>query len=49
MSDFKIVRKIGGSRIITVSKYLPKEWKAVEVDIVEKHNNTIVLKIEKVK
>lgn len=49
MGKLTIVRKEGGSRVITVTEHLPKDWKAVEIVPVEKSSESVTLKIEKVK
>lgn len=43
------IRKEGGSRVLAVSKYLPPEWKVVDIGVVKKSHNCITIKIEKVR
>lgn len=48
MSKLYMIRKEGGSRVMTVSKIVPKEWLAVTATIVRKSNRSVTVKFEKV-
>lgn len=36
------------SRVITVTKVIPKEWQYVTLEVVKQQNGTVILKIERV-
>ena len=44
-----MVRKEGGSRVLSVSKVVPKNWTAVEMEVVKATKESIIVKINKVK
>ena len=44
-----MVRREGGSRVLSVSKVIPKEWIAVEMVVIKATSDIITVKIEKVK
>lgn len=45
----KTVRNEGGSRVITVTQLIPKEWQYVEVEKVDETEDVVTIKIKKVK
>ena len=49
MAKIKIIRKEGGSRIISITDIIPLDWQIVEVISVKKNGNFIMLKIERVR
>ena len=44
-----MVRKEGGSRVLSISKVLPPDWIAVVLTVVKKTESFVTVKIEKVK
>ena len=44
-----MIRREGGSRILAVSSILPKDWIAVELEVVKQTKKVITVNIEKVK
>lgn len=48
-SKFAIIRKEGGSKILTLTKFLPEKWHAVNIITIEENEDAVILKIEKVK
>ena len=49
MSKINMVRREGGSRVLSVSRVLPKDWEAVTMSVMKKSSAFVVVKIEKVK
>jgi len=49
MGDIFIVRKEGGSRVISITKVLPKEWKVIEIETTKKKEDYLTLKVKRVK
>lgn len=47
-SKFLVIRQEGGSKVITITQFLPKDWKAVEVSKVNETDTDVTLKFEKV-
>lgn len=43
-----VIRKEGGSKILTITKFLPKEWRAVEIAVIKASHESVTLKINKV-
>lgn len=39
----------GKSRVLTLTKYLPADWRAVTISLIKSTNGTIVLKINRVR
>jgi len=44
-----MVRREGGSRVLSVSKVIPKGWFAVEMVVIKATPNAITVKIDKVR
>ena len=49
MGRINIIRTEGGSRVVSVSRAIPKEWKAVEVEVIKATDDVITVKFNKVK
>lgn len=49
MSKINMVRHEGGSRVLSVSRVIPKTWIAVEMEVVKESKSIIVVKIIKVR
>lgn len=49
MSKIRLIRHEGGSRVMVVSSIVPKDWVAVEAVIIKQTNDSIVVKINRVK
>lgn len=49
MTKIFVVRREGGSRVLSMTKVLPKDWLAVEISVIKKTDGCITMKIEKVK
>ena len=49
MTKINMVRREGGSRVVSMSKIIPPEWIAVEMEITKVSPNFVIVKIEKVK
>lgn len=49
MSKINMIRREGGSRVLSVSKIIPVEWVAVEMKVTRATSSAITVKIEKVK
>ena len=49
MGKVRLIRNEGGSRVITVTDILPKEWQLVEVIVQRVAKTTITVKLEKVR
>lgn len=48
MGRFCVIRKEGGSRVLTITKLLPSDWVGVNIDKVKENKRSVTLKIEKV-
>ena len=48
MGKLVTVRKEGGSRVLTVTDFIPKEWRYVEVISTTQKNGKVTLTISKV-
>lgn len=46
--EFVFIRKTGGSRIVPITNFLPKDWKAVNITQVKVKEDEITLKFKKV-
>ena len=46
--DYKKVRLEGGSVILTMGKNIPKEWKLVKIEVLDKDDSSVTLRIIKV-
>ncbi len=44
----RVIRKEGGSRVLTITNEVPKEWHYVTVEVYKEFQETIILKIIKV-
>lgn len=40
-SQFKIVRKEGGSRVLTVTDFIPPDWRMVLVEVIDKESQPL--------
>ena len=49
MSKINMIRKEGGSRVMTITKVIPSKWIAVDIEIITITSNYVTLKINKVK
>ena len=49
MAKINMVRREGGSRVLSVSKVIPKNWIAVEMEVVKASKSTVIVKIIKVR
>lgn len=49
MGKIHIIRKEGGSRVISITKILPIDWQAIEMDIVKQTKTYVTIKVLKVK
>lgn len=49
MSKINMVRREGGSRVLSVSKVIPVSWTAVELVLIKSTKKSIMLRINKVK
>lgn len=49
MPKIKTIRREGGSRVLTVTNFIPKDWQAVIVSKVKKSNDIITVVFEKVR
>jgi hypothetical protein len=49
MSKLIIIRNEGGSRVISITSVIPKDWQAIEITQTKKSNDSVTLKIDKVK
>lgn len=45
---FTVIRKEGGSRVIAVTSFIPKEWSVINIIKVKEKDNVVTLNIEKV-
>lgn len=43
------VRKEGGSRVLTVSSVLPRNWQLVEISVLKVLKSKVVIQIDKVR
>lgn len=48
MSNLKVIRKEGGSRVLTLTDILPKDWKYVEISKISEKPKSITIKLDKV-
>ena len=44
-----MVRREGGSRVLSVSKVMPKGWTVVEMNVIHETTKSVTIKIDKVK
>lgn len=49
MNRLLTIRGEGGSRVITVTKVLPKKWQSVEIEVLKETAKSVTLKINKVR
>ena len=49
MTKINMVRREGGSRVVSMSKIIPPEWIAVEMQVTKSNEYYIIVRIEKVK
>ena len=49
MSKINMIRREGGSRVMTVTKVLPLNWQAVDVEVIKTTSKVVTLRINKVK
>ena len=45
---FKLIRKEGGSRVLSVTEIVPSNWTAVKTRVTKKTKNAVYICIEKV-
>ena len=48
MSKITLIRAQGGSRVIAITKVIPKEWQVVKIKVIKELNSSVTLKIDKV-
>lgn len=48
MDKISVVRRVGGSRIIAITKLLPSHWQVVSVEVVKTDKDYVTLKVNKV-
>jgi len=46
---FVVIRKEGGSRVISVTRFVPNDWQAVEIESKTDKKGNVILTLEKVK
>ena len=49
MTKINMVRREGGSRVLSVSRIIPLDWVAVEMEVTKAGKQTIVVRIDRVK
>ena len=49
MGKINMVRQEGGSRVVSISKAIPKGWRAVEIEVVKASTKAVTVKFSKVK
>lgn len=49
MGKLLIVRKQSKSRVLTVTKIIPDDWRAVDLDNIKRNGDTLIIKLVKVK
>lgn len=49
MGKFQQIRKEGGSSVIAITSFIPRDWQAVDITKVSEKGDIVTLKIEKVK
>ena len=49
MSKIHMVRKEGGSRVISITNVIPLDWRAVELKLIKGTKTSITIKIERIK
>lgn len=49
MGKTMVVRKEGGSRVVTLTEMIPADWRLVEVIVIDKGYDTVTVKINKVR
>ena len=49
MSKIKMIRKEGGSRVITLPKEFPQDWRAIEIIVIMVSSDKVALQFDKVK
>ena len=48
LTDYKKVRIEGGSVILTLGKIVPRNWRLVQLQVLERNENWVVVKIVRV-
>ena len=49
MPKIKMIRKEGGSRVITLPKEFPQDWRAIEIIVIMVSSDKVALQFDKVK
>lgn len=49
MGKINMIRKEGGSRVVSISSAIPESWRAVEIEVVKKVDSSVIIKFKKVK
>ena len=49
MAKINMVRREGGSRVISITRVIPLDWLAVDIEVVKTTKNVVTLKINRVK
>lgn len=49
MGKFVLIRTEGGSKVVSLTTFLPRDWKAIDISVIKVENNAVILKFDKVK
>lgn len=49
MNHLYIIRREGGSRVVSMTKILPKTWQAIEIEKVKETKRTLTLIIKRLR
>jgi len=49
MARIYMIRHEGGSRVLSISKVVPKEWLVVEMEVLKETRKSVIVKIYKVR
>lgn len=49
MTKINVVRREGGSRVLSVTKIIPHDWLVVQMEVIKQYGKFVTVRFEKVK
>ena len=49
MGKINLIRREGGSRVISITKAIPLDWQAVDIEVTKTTESIVILKINRIK